>query len=181
MRSEMKTLTLFLPLFSHVLAWGEIGHRTVGYLAQLHFTTDGEKLFDELVKPNDKFDISDGAVWADSFNVQSRMPFSKPWHYIDAKDDPPNKCQIRFNADCPEDKNCVVGAITNLVSHAHIWTGRLLGGVSDDCRYMARPSKSTTPTSRRETRPMLSNSCCISSATSLNRYTLNRSAGVARS
>jgi hypothetical protein len=120
MGSVAKLLFLVSLPASRVLAWGEHGHRTVGYLSQMYFTTEAETLFNKLVQPNDAFDISDGAVWADSFGTQSKMPWSKPWHYIDAKDEPPVKCKVNFNADCDSAKNCVVGAIANLVRHTQL-------------------------------------------------------------
>ena len=115
MGSLLPASLLVLLLGTQALAWGEHGHRTVGYLARMYFTDTGEALFNELVKPTDAFDISDGAVWADSFNVQNKMPFSKPWHYIDAKDNPPEECKVKYNRDCNEDKSCIVSAIVNMV------------------------------------------------------------------
>lgn len=112
------TLLLVLSLSIESTAWGEHGHRTVGYLARLYFTPEGEALFNELVAPNEIFDISDGAVWADNHNVQTKMPYSKPWHYIDAKDNPPEKCIINYSRDCHPDKHCIISAIVNMVSHS---------------------------------------------------------------
>ena len=109
-------LLFALVVASQVQAWGELGHRTVGYLAALYFSTEAENMFNDLVKPTDTFDISDGAVWADGFGTQHRMPWSKPMHFIDAKDDPPIQCKVNFNRDCDADKKCVVSAIANLVS-----------------------------------------------------------------
>ncbi|KAH0848690.1 hypothetical protein FOPE_02598 [Fonsecaea pedrosoi] len=108
-------LLILLCLASKAFSWGELGHRTVGYLAQMYFTPEAENLFDELVHPTESFDISDGAVWADDWATQTRMPWSKPWHYIDAKDNPPKKCKVNFNADCDPDKKCIVTAIANMV------------------------------------------------------------------
>ena len=86
----------------------------------MYFTDEGEALFNELVEPTDTFDISDGAVWADNFSVQNKMPFSKPWHYIDAKDDPPTTCKVKYNRDCDADKRCIVSAIVNMVGHLSV-------------------------------------------------------------
>lgn len=115
MGSITKVSLLVLFLANQAFAWGEIGHRTVGYLAQMYFTSEGENLFNELVEPTEAFDISDGAIWADGFGVKQRMPWSKAWHYIDAKDNPPVQCKVNFNADCDPDKKCIVAAIANLV------------------------------------------------------------------
>jgi hypothetical protein len=113
----VQTALLVLSLSIESVAWGEHGHRTVAYLARLYFTPAGEALFNELVAPTETFDISDAAVWADSHNVQSRMPWSKPWHYIDAKDNPPKNCTINYSSDCDPDKHCIIAAIANMVSN----------------------------------------------------------------
>lgn len=111
----VKILGLLLLLSLHATAWGEHGHRTVGYLARMYFTEEAENLYNELVEPTSIFDISDGAVWPDSNSVRSKMPYSRPWHYIDAKDNPPMTCKINFTADCDPEKSCIVAAIVNQV------------------------------------------------------------------
>ncbi|OQV06883.1 hypothetical protein CLAIMM_11397 [Cladophialophora immunda] len=113
------SLLILLCLVSKAFSWGELGHRTVGYLAQMYFTPKAESLFNELIHPTEAFDISDGAVWADNWSTQTRMPWSKPWHFIDAKDSPPKKCKVNFNADCDPDKRCVVAAITNMTAQVN--------------------------------------------------------------
>jgi hypothetical protein len=107
-------ITLLAPF---VQSWGEIGHRAVGYLAQKHLNPAGLALFNELIKSDAKFDISDGAVWAD---LQTwRWPYTKPWHYIDAKDNPPRTCKVNYNADCPKDQGCIVSAIKNMTARVN--------------------------------------------------------------
>lgn len=102
-------LSVLVLLFgTQALAGAEYGHRTVGYIARLYFTDEGQALFNELFEPADAFDISDGAVWADSFGVQNRMPYSKPWHYIDAKNNPPTICKMNYKRDCDADRKCIV-------------------------------------------------------------------------
>jgi hypothetical protein len=107
-------LTIFAPAAK---GWGEIGHRAVGYLAQKHLTPAGRDLITELLQPDAKFDISDGAVWADLQTI--RMPYSKPWHYIDAKDKPPQTCGVTYEADCPEAEGCVISAIKNMTARVN--------------------------------------------------------------
>ena len=110
-----KLLLLVALLTSQVLSWGEHGHRTVGYLAQMYFTPEAEHLFNELIIPNAAFDISDGAVWADNFSVQNKYPWSKPLHFIDANDNAPEKCAVHFHEDCDKYESCIVAAISNFV------------------------------------------------------------------
>lgn len=105
------SLTLFA---SPAVAWGSIGHRTVGYLAEKYFNDDGRKFWSSLVQPNERFDISDASVWADT--VRFRYPHTKDWHFIDAKDDPPRDCKVNYIRDCKRDRGCVVSALLNMVS-----------------------------------------------------------------
>ena len=39
--------------------------------------------------------------------------YSRPWHYIDAKDSPPNECGLNMSRDCTLESGCVVTAIAN--------------------------------------------------------------------
>jgi len=174
---------LVLSLSLESLAWGEHGHRTVGYLARLHFTKEAEALFNELVEPTASFDISDGAVWADSRSVQAKMPWSKPWHYIDAQDEPPKNCTINYNRDCDLQRHCVVSAIVNMVRNPHIGDHSpqisclppqlILSSIS------ARPLNSTTRRKQKRNRPTLSNSFFIFSGTSPSHFILKRNAKAA--
>lgn len=114
-------LCLFTPWVS---CWGEIGHRTIGYLAEKYFDQAGAALVEELIAPDKKFDISDAAVWADL--QKWKWPYTKPWHFVDAKDDPPAACGVNYNSDCPEDDGCIIGAIRNMVTSPHLlWLCRI--------------------------------------------------------
>jgi hypothetical protein len=60
--------------------WGDLGHRTVAYLAEKYLNEDGTRLVEDLIHPDGDFDISDAAVWPD---LQKRkLPFTRPWHFI---------------------------------------------------------------------------------------------------
>ncbi|KAJ5682301.1 hypothetical protein N7462_005466, partial [Penicillium macrosclerotiorum] len=93
--------------------WGDLGHRTVAYLAEKYLDDHGTQLFEELVVPNDKFDISDASVWADK--QKFKKPYTRPWHYIDAHDTPPDACHVSYEADCSED-GCIISAIENMTN-----------------------------------------------------------------
>jgi hypothetical protein len=111
------TLPLLILLTPLTQAWGEIGHRTIGYLAFRYLDPAGLALFNTLIQPDATFDISDGAVWAD--NQKFKWPWSKPWHYIDAKDNPPSACSITYSSDWPKDKGCIIGAIKNFTARVN--------------------------------------------------------------
>lgn len=50
------------------------------------------------------------ANWADR---QGRTPLTKGWHYIDALDNPPQKCGVVFKRDCPAKGGCIISALIN--------------------------------------------------------------------
>jgi hypothetical protein len=65
-----------------IVAWGEVGHRTVGYLAEKFLTQEAKSLFiDHLLKNDRNYDISDAAIWADT-TARDAIKESAPWHYI---------------------------------------------------------------------------------------------------
>lgn len=78
----MYTLNLIglLGLASQAVAWGGLGHRTVGYLAQKYFNDNAVAYFENVINPSNAFDISDAAIWADG--VRYKRPYTSGWHFI---------------------------------------------------------------------------------------------------
>jgi hypothetical protein len=52
---------------------------------------------------------------ADTYRYTSAGLYSKPYHFIDAQDNPPSSCGVEYSRDCGEG-GCVVSAIKNYVS-----------------------------------------------------------------
>jgi hypothetical protein len=75
-------LVAFLALIRPISGWGDLGHRTVGYLAQTYFTDAASQLVNSLLvdDSDNGFDISDAAIWAD--RQKEHMPFTRNWHFI---------------------------------------------------------------------------------------------------
>lgn len=71
---------LLIWLCRPALGWGDVGHRTVAYVAEHYLTEEGSKLVDELLPHNENFDISDAGTWADE--QKQKRPQTEPWHYI---------------------------------------------------------------------------------------------------
>lgn len=92
------TITALFALTGQVACWGGLGHRTVGYLAQKYLTEDAVKLFDDLIKPTDSFDISDAAVWADG--IRHNRGYTEGWHFI-GEHSRPDSLQRRVILTCP--------------------------------------------------------------------------------
>ena len=97
----------------HAACWGTLGHRTIGYLAQQYFSSDTSTYVNNLLEDED---ISDASLWADTIKHTPLGAGTAGWHYIDAKDDPPRSCAVKYSRDCKQDEGCVVSAITNMVS-----------------------------------------------------------------
>jgi len=74
------SLLLLCNMLQFTSGWGDLGHRTVGYLAEKYLDEQGSRLVEDLIAPNESFDISDAAVWADK--QKFHYPFTRPWHYI---------------------------------------------------------------------------------------------------
>lgn len=97
-------------------AWGNIGHRTVAYLAEKYLTPGATTYVSALLGDTD---ISDAALWADRIKRSHEFHGSDKWHYIDAEDDPPRTCQVNFRRDCNPGPGCVVSAIMNFTERVN--------------------------------------------------------------
>lgn len=100
-------LLLTLPLYT--LAWGTLGHRTVAYLSSLYFTPEATRFTNHLLNGQD---ISEASLFPDKVRYIPSFHYTAPWHYIDARDDPPRQCGINITRDCLSN-GCVVSAIAN--------------------------------------------------------------------
>jgi hypothetical protein len=121
-----------LALVNGALAWGELGHRTVAYIAYSQLTEPTRKYVENVLAMKKGEDISDIAIWADA--VRREKKYSAPWHYIgrgkffyvcaskqthmlnlwkDQQDAPPTQCSINYPQDCSQKEGCIVSALGN--------------------------------------------------------------------
>jgi hypothetical protein len=63
------------------LGWGDVGHRTVAYLAEQYLNEQAKGLLNDLLPRTQDFDISDAAIWADELR-HSERPSTAVWHYV---------------------------------------------------------------------------------------------------
>lgn len=107
-------LFTLLALFpSPITSWGNLGHRTIAYLAEKYLTPPGHTYIQQLLRDGD---ISDAAIWADSYKYTPPGRHTSSWHFINAHDDPPNSCGLEIEQDCPSNEMCIITAILNMVS-----------------------------------------------------------------
>jgi hypothetical protein len=75
-----KPLFVWYLLCGPTLGWGDVGHRTVAYVAENYLTEQGTEFLNGLLPHSGQFDISDAATWADG--IKRERPKTKPWHYV---------------------------------------------------------------------------------------------------
>jgi hypothetical protein len=77
---NMKLLLVLPLLLQGALGWGNVGHRTVAYLAYKYLRPETQQYVDSILAYEHDMDVSDGAVWADQ--IKRQRPNTAPLHYI---------------------------------------------------------------------------------------------------
>ena len=92
-----------------VLAWGALGHRMVGDLAERHLQPSTERAVHDLLAGEPEPTLAGVANWADSLRNTDpdRFKQTSRWHYVNL---PESDCSYVPPRDCA-DGQCVVGAI----------------------------------------------------------------------
>lgn len=118
----MKASQIILGLIAlpSSLAWGGFGHITVAYIASDFVLPHTKTYFQALLKNTTSDYLAGVATWADSIRYTKWGHFTGPFHFIDAKDKPPESCNVDFDRDCKA-AGCVVSALAN-------YTARLQDG-----------------------------------------------------
>jgi hypothetical protein len=114
---ELSPVLLLVP---SATAWGTLGHETVAALAETFVRPDTKFFFQSLLNDTEVGYLARVATWADTYRYTSAGRFTKPFHFIDAKDNPPQECGVKFDRDC-SDEGCIVRAIANYVCEFKNW------------------------------------------------------------
>lgn len=109
--------SLTLSLNSRARLSSSNSHETVAYIAQNFVKPATATWAQKILADTSTSYLANSAIWADSFRYTSAGSFSKPYHFIDALDSPPQSCNVDYARDCGA-SGCVVRAISNYVSHA---------------------------------------------------------------
>jgi len=97
------------------LAWGDLGHETVAYVATDFVTAATKAWAQKILGDTTTSYLANVATWADTYRYTTEGTYSQPYHFIDANDSPPETCNVEYTRDCAGNA-CVVGAITNYTS-----------------------------------------------------------------
>ncbi|KAK5053991.1 hypothetical protein LTR84_001953 [Exophiala bonariae] len=96
-------------------AWGGFGHQTIAWIAQSYLLPATETAIRDALDSQLVDYMANASTWADSYRYTESGKFSRPFHYIDANDDPPTTCSVDYERDCGDD-GCSVSAIVNYTS-----------------------------------------------------------------
>jgi hypothetical protein len=90
-------------------AWGELGHRLVGELAQRKLTPESNAQVHELLQNEPVPTLAGVAMWADQLRTSDpeRFKATAAWHYVNIHE---KSCRFVASRDCA-DGACVLGAI----------------------------------------------------------------------
>lgn len=69
---------------SPALAWGPIGHRVIGRIAENHLNPDAARAIAELIGPET---VSQVGFWADQMRSDPAYRHTAPWHYVNFEGD----------------------------------------------------------------------------------------------
>lgn len=100
-------LLLSLILFTEDLwAWGALGHRIVGKVADNHLSAKAKEEISKII-PNQS--LADVATWADIIKGDPNWDKAKPWHYVDIPDGK------TYDETTPDPAGDVITSVTEMV------------------------------------------------------------------
>ena len=106
-------ILLAFSLTNTTFAWGNLGHRTIAYLAEKYISREGRIYLNNVLGP---VDLGEASIWADVYRTTAEGKSTAAWHYVNGHDNPPQSCDLDFGRDCAGEEGCVVTAVLNLVS-----------------------------------------------------------------
>ncbi|KAI0808380.1 nuclease Le1 [Fomes fomentarius] len=122
----MLSLASALLVFSVALqvhAWGNLGHETVGFVAEQFLAPKAATFVHSTLNATWNFSLGPAAIWADQVKSQAAFRWSADLHFVDAEDSPlTGSCSVDEQRDCGNGF-CILTAIANFTSR--VVDGRL--------------------------------------------------------
>lgn len=92
-------------------AWYQQVHNQIGYVADQLLNPNTKHMLTSILEPEYEGSIGKCAAWADTVS-KTTAPYSYNWHWISARDEPPNDCSLFYHRDC-QAGGCAVQQIYN--------------------------------------------------------------------
>ncbi|KZS89357.1 nuclease Le1 [Sistotremastrum niveocremeum HHB9708] len=111
----MLTTAIFCTcvLAGQAVAWGELGHETVGYVAMQFLAPNALAFVQSSLGATYNESLGPAAPWADTVREEKAYSWSAPLHFIDAEDEPlDGSCSVSQSRDCATGF-CTLTAISN--------------------------------------------------------------------
>lgn len=86
-------------------------HNQIGYVADQLLTNNAKYMIRGILEPEYEGSVGRAASWADTVS-RTTAKYSYVWHWISARDEPPDNCNLHYHRDCGEG-GCVVQQIHN--------------------------------------------------------------------
>ena len=96
MKLTLAPVLIVLSSAQNAIAWGTLGHTTVAFIAQNFVAADTKVFFTTILNNKSTEYLAEVATWADSFRYTAAGKFSEPFHFIDADDNPPTSCGVKY-------------------------------------------------------------------------------------
>jgi hypothetical protein len=95
----------------------ELGHNTTAYVANYFISNSTATYLKELLEINNRDYLAQVAMFADRYKYTHAGAFTREWHYIDAHDNPRQKCNVDYARDCKKG-GCLISALANYTERA---------------------------------------------------------------
>jgi hypothetical protein len=109
--NTLKSLTALLAATNPASAWYLEVHNQIGYMTDYLLNSNAKWMINQILEPEYQGSIGRAASWADTVS-RTTAKYSYSWHWISAKDNPPEECGLYYHRDC-QDGGCVVQQIMN--------------------------------------------------------------------
>ncbi|GAA0877400.1 S1/P1 nuclease [Algoriphagus jejuensis] len=151
-------LVLSLSLSQSVLAWGQLGHYVVGYLAQKQLKKSTLKKVNTVLGP---MSLGRSGTWMDEIKSDRAYDYLNSWHYLTSEHGEFNaeiqekggnafeaiqqlKAELKAGNLSPEDESQKLKMLIHLVEDIHqplhVGTGKDRGGNDEKVEYFGRSS-----------------------------------------
>jgi hypothetical protein len=107
MRRLLAVLALYLTAPAVALAWGDLGHRVIGELAERRLSPETRAQVRALLAGEPEPTLASAATWPDAAREQPEYSWSAPLHYVRIHD---AACRYDAARDCARGA-CIVAAI----------------------------------------------------------------------
>ncbi|KAI9066939.1 nuclease Le1 [Trametes sanguinea] len=97
----------------YVHAWGNLGHQTIGFVAQSFLAPKALEFVQTTLGAQYNFSLGPAATWADEVKSEPAFKWSADLHFVDAEDSPlTGSCSVNEQRDCGNGQ-CILTAIAN--------------------------------------------------------------------